>query len=561
MKSDLERVKSILLGSEYAELLALKDEFENSEAFTRAIANVIAEALEERAARDDRVSDVLAPTIDQAIAGSIDQDPKKLAESLYPIMGPAIRKSISETLQQMLENFNQLLEQSFSPKSLMWRFDAWRTGRSYSELVLLNTLEYEVEQVFLIHKETSLLLQHVYSDLSEMKDPDMVSSMFSAIQDFIQDSFTIGEMDTLDTLRLGELNVVLQDGPQAILAVVVRGNPPEHLRSSMQQLSETLHRTKKAKLQDFSRDPMDFADISEDMRSILEIKQKQEVTERKIPWLALLAITVAAIASGYYYHLENIKQAGRADLLARFDQQPGIVLLESGYRDELLQITALVDPLIDAQSWLQANSSTAFSLQPYPFLSAEDEVLLIRATGLLKPGPDTALTVTDGELILSGEATAAWLNQVAPLLIAIPGIQRTNTEALNVRNLKLERLEAITQRVSAYTYNFEKESYDINPEAPQIQRLASALREALTLRQAEKLPPAMIHVVGYTDDSGSAGLNRRVGTSRAERLRAILIEQGLPPGQLVAIYGEDYERMPVLNNREVRVYIVEPDEL
>ena len=80
----------------------------------------------------------------------------------------------------MLENFNQLLEQSLSPKSLRWRFDAWRTGRSYSELVLLNTLEYEVEQVFLIHQETSLLIQHVYSEFAEKKDPDMVSS-FAAI--------------------------------------------------------------------------------------------------------------------------------------------------------------------------------------------------------------------------------------------------------------------------------------------------------------------------------------------------------------------------------------------
>jgi OOP family OmpA-OmpF porin len=75
-------------------------------------------------------------------------------------MGPAIRKSISETMQQMLENLNQLLEESLSPKSLRWRFDAWRTGRSYSELVLLNTLEFSVEQVFLIHRKTSLLIHH-----------------------------------------------------------------------------------------------------------------------------------------------------------------------------------------------------------------------------------------------------------------------------------------------------------------------------------------------------------------------------------------------------------------
>lgn len=160
MDTDLNRIKHIILGEEYDELLKLRDEISDDGKFSSIVSNIITEALKERSLRDDSISEVLAPTIDQAINSSINQDPKKLAESLYPIMGPAIRKSISETMQQMLENLNQLLEESLSPKSLRWRFDAWRTGRSYSELVLLNTLEFSVEQVFLIHRKTSLLIHH-----------------------------------------------------------------------------------------------------------------------------------------------------------------------------------------------------------------------------------------------------------------------------------------------------------------------------------------------------------------------------------------------------------------
>ena len=209
MDTELAQLKQILLGDEYEQLLALKDKFNNDKAFTALVANVVAEALKVRNEKDGRIDEVLAPTIDKALAGSINQDPKKLAESLYPIMGPAIRKSISETLQQMLENFNHLLEDSFSPKALRWRFDAWRTGTPYSEFIMLQTLDYQVEQVFLIHKESSLLIQHHFSDLVETQDPDMVSGMFSAIQDFIEDSFSTQEQDKLDTLRLGELSVLL----------------------------------------------------------------------------------------------------------------------------------------------------------------------------------------------------------------------------------------------------------------------------------------------------------------------------------------------------------------
>lgn len=300
-EKDLERVKQILVGDLQVALESADQKFEKKfaqEEFSQAVSEVFAEALEDRTNSDDKVADVLAPTIDQAIAGSIDQDPKKLAESLYPIMGPAIRKSISEALQQMLENFNQLLEESLSPKSLRWRFDAWRTGRSYSELVMLNTLEYRTEQVFFIQRETSLLIQHQVSDITDAKDPDMVSSMFSAIQDFIEDSFSTDETNELNTLRLGDLTVVIQRGP----AAVVRGRVPENLRTDMVRFLESMHSKKRALLADFSGDPDDFLDLEPDVRKLLQSGKKEEET-KKFPWPAVLALVIAGIAFGHWQWL------------------------------------------------------------------------------------------------------------------------------------------------------------------------------------------------------------------------------------------------------------------
>ncbi|MFT7134010.1 MAG: hypothetical protein ACI81O_002729, partial [Cyclobacteriaceae bacterium] len=137
---DLLRLRQLLLGADYDELLALKQDLNDPEAFSIRLASVITEAISLRSRRDHSLAEVLAPTLESAIKESIASDPEALAESLYPVMGPAIRKSISETLSQMLEDMNQLLEQSLSPKSLGWRFNAWRTGRSYAEIVLINTL-------------------------------------------------------------------------------------------------------------------------------------------------------------------------------------------------------------------------------------------------------------------------------------------------------------------------------------------------------------------------------------------------------------------------------------
>jgi len=53
----------------------------------------------------------------------------------------------------------------------------------------------------------------------------MVSGMLSAIQDFVHDSFGGGD-DTLESFRVGELGVWIEQGPDAVLAAVVRGTPP-----------------------------------------------------------------------------------------------------------------------------------------------------------------------------------------------------------------------------------------------------------------------------------------------------------------------------------------------
>jgi len=187
---DISQLRHLLFGKDYDALLALKAQFENSERYTSSVANIIAEAIQQRETRDGSISAALAPTVEQALTHAISQDPKRFADVLYPVMGPAIRKSIQQALNEALENFNRLLEQSLSVNSWRWRWDAWRTGQSYAQIAMLRTLVYQVEQVFLIHRDTGLL-QHVVSENVTSKDPEIISGMLTAIQDFIKESFSI----------------------------------------------------------------------------------------------------------------------------------------------------------------------------------------------------------------------------------------------------------------------------------------------------------------------------------------------------------------------------------
>jgi len=106
---------------------------------------------------------------------------------------------------------------------LKWRLEAIRTKRSFAEVVLLHTLVYRVEEIFLIHTQSGILLQHVGAEANHGKDPDLVSGMLTAIQEFVKDSFNSQTGEMLDTLRMdGDHSVWIEQGPHAMLAAVIR---------------------------------------------------------------------------------------------------------------------------------------------------------------------------------------------------------------------------------------------------------------------------------------------------------------------------------------------------
>ena len=202
--------------------------------------------------RGEQLTNALRPAVEGSIVDSIGRRPEIFVEALHPIIGPIVRKSVAETLRRLLQSFNQSLEHTFSWRGLKWRWEALRTGRSFAEVVMLRSLVYRVEQLFLIHRETSLSLLHVTSDPALSKDSDMVAGMLSAIQDFARDSFATGEDSVLEEFRVGELQVWIVPGRHAYLAAVIRGTPSLELRPALQETIETVHVLKGSALAEFA---------------------------------------------------------------------------------------------------------------------------------------------------------------------------------------------------------------------------------------------------------------------------------------------------------------------
>jgi hypothetical protein len=281
----LEQLRTLLLGRELEVLARLSELVEDHERMAVAVGRVLPTAIASISS-NPQLGEVLAPVLEKATRNSIRSDPRTLLNILYPLIVPAIRKSIGETIDATFQSLNESLKHSLSWHGLKWRWEAWRTGTSFAEVVLKHTLVYQVEHVFLIHRHTGLLISHVAEENAASQDPQLVSSMLVAIQDFVRDSFSGAEHQGLDTVRFGEFWLWSEPGPFATLAAVIRGNPPEGLHEQLRSVLSRIHEERPRALESFDGDSSGFADVEAHLSECVALGQRAaRSAERGFPWL------------------------------------------------------------------------------------------------------------------------------------------------------------------------------------------------------------------------------------------------------------------------------------
>ena len=434
-ETDLACIRKLLLGPEYQVALKKLDMLDNPVFLASLITPAIQEALNNP---ENNLQSVLTPSVVNALMDSVSNDPKPIADTLYPVMGPAIRKSINSTMGQMMSNFNQLLEQSVSPKAWRWRFDAWRTGRSYSEVVLIKNLVFQVEQVFLIHRDTGLLLQHVLADTTIGNDPDMVSAMLTAIQDFTKDSFAVEQNSGLNSLKLDDLTVLIESGPQAVLAAVVRGAVPADIQSLLTKTIEGIHLKESRRLASYSGDSSQFEHLkpllSECLKTQLisneDQKSEQKISRKWVGYGACICLLLASWST-YSYYKSSLAEKEWNTAKQAFQDIPGLLVTNTTHKDGEYKISGLVDPLAVEPSHLLKDSlleNINIELAFKPYLSLEPSIVVKR----IKQGfdiPDSIrLNFKNGILNLAGSSTQHWLDEFKSEIRGVSGVVSFETK-------------------------------------------------------------------------------------------------------------------------------------
>jgi len=521
---DLLELRRLLMGPEREQLLDLQDRFDDSVRLASDVGRVLPESLILRA-QDPAVSRALAPAVEEALQASVRANPQTLADALFPVMGPAIRKYLTQALAGMLEGLNRALEHSFSPASLGWRWEALRTGKPFAEIVLLHTVLYRVEQVFLIHRQTGLLLQHVTAeDIAEQVDADMVSGMLTAIRDFVQDSFgKPGSGESVDELRVGERVVWVEQSPHAILAAVIRGAPPKELRTSLQTTLEGIHARFGTVLEQFQGDTAPLAPIREYLEPCL-LSQYREKSRGISPTLAFALVMIVLLLG--WWGFSSYRESRRwADYLHRLEAEPGVVVISEETRWGTHSVLGLRDPLSrDPQEILSETDLNPDKVvsrwEPYQALLPR--FIVLRARALLQPPPDVSLSFANGVLFARGPADAEWLAEAGRLAKLLPGV------ILFQRGEALEAtLDRLRPEIENCRLRFPSNDIQLLPGQEETwQRLVAQLQE-VAAAAAVAGRPLRIEVRGHADSSGTSEGNLKLSLDRATSVRDALLKGGV----------------------------------
>ena len=546
-EDDLAVLRRLLFQPEMAELKRLRQRLDDPATHAHDVADILAEALLIRSRKDGKLATVLEPMMESILGSALRKRPREFVSVLFPVMGPAIRRSIVENFRSMLESLNKSLEMSFSWKGLRWRIEALRTGKPFAEVVLLNTLLYRVEQIFFIHKETGLVLAHEVNSDVEAQDPDMISAMLTAIQDFTRDCFAGGREGHLDSLQFDDFTIFIEPSDYAYLACVIRGTPPANFREKLQDSFELMLIEYADALRTFKGDTGPFQTADKYLQNRLVSRSIEEnhplpLWFKALPVLALLGIVATA---GMYWHTTRLDQKAALEHRAQLEQgvallrkEPGIVVLYQQHTPSgLLEITCMRDEFARSYEEILREKkldAAQYIIHSTPYISYDRAAVVKRVAARLDPPSSVSCTLMpDDTLRISGSAPIEWILRTRHDALSIPGVKKLDMRDLADPRMKI--LQSLIDEVESARIEFP---IGKNVPTPETQ---GALSKAMdTLARLDAMAKDMritvsLAVYGFADTRGTEKRNYILSQERAQTLVAMLYNRGssIP----VTVYG------------------------
>jgi len=191
------------------------------------------------------------------------REPDIAVNILKPIIFPLITRAAQDAVRRFTGRIDLQLQSAFSLSNLRRRVSASLQGISYSELIMREGLDFEVHEIFLIHYETGLLLQHISSTYRDTHNSEMISGMLTAIRDFAQSALTKDNKSgiTLDGIETSSQEIMIEADKHVYMAVVVNGFAPANFRGRIRKILAAVDQEYRDALVSYNGDASQFEQV------------------------------------------------------------------------------------------------------------------------------------------------------------------------------------------------------------------------------------------------------------------------------------------------------------
>ena len=361
---ELEELRELLIGHELEGLADVQGRLSDPQRRAQDLAQVLPDAI--RSAKAKNLRESLEPIVEKSFHHAVRKNPGEVVEAIYPVIGPSIRASIGKAIRDFAESLNQIVEKSASFRAIQWRIESLFTGKPFSDILLARSLLYTVEQVFLIHRSSGVLLQNVAAHDAVVKDADMISGMLTAIRDFVSDSFVGGQ--DLETIDVGSYKLWLTYGTKVLLVGAVSGTAPVELKQVFRKAMDGIEETLRPEIDGFKQgDTSVFEPAQLFLRQCLLGQSAPGKRKKARLWPYFLGLALILLALLGYQYWQRAKWDRSFVELKR---QQGIVITEIERHGSSYVITGLQDPAApDPSDLLRSRgldpARATFKLQPY----------------------------------------------------------------------------------------------------------------------------------------------------------------------------------------------------
>jgi outer membrane protein OmpA-like peptidoglycan-associated protein len=536
------------IGAAIAHILpeAIGIEIRNSpQEIAKAIAPEVAAAIQEQIRLDrNSISSALGSEMGRAIKNQIELERDAMVDALYPVIG----NTVSKYMVDVVKNINNKVEQALTPEGIKRKIRAKMRGISEAELILQESVSYEVQAIFLIHKASGLIIEEVQSLTLERKlESDLLAGMLTAIRSFVNDCISLDRTSELNQIEYGDVKIILEVGGYCYLAAIVKGEPSKKFIANIRETLSQIIMQHGDAIEAYDGDPRIIPSTVQ--TSIYQLlKNETIVSQNKKPTALLILLGLILLGFGIPWGISQYRQNFANRITATVNQELDAAPELSVYRliptvqDGKLILTGRV-----GSEYLKTQAETiAKNIAIKEKLSIDNQIVAVDVP--FDPTLAKAEIQRTTNLINQRQGVAIVTNY-QPKTLTISGVVQGNRglEQITQAFRHIPSVDTIILQTSPKLPQINQRIYfESSVTTVKTSKINSTLREIASILQQN--PQLHLKIIGHADASGEESKNRQLKEKRAANIKVALAELGIGVDQLLTLTSDQLP--PLVSDRK-----------